>query len=510
MPASLTTAEKNTFSLPRGTKLRLALRQHFAQQRQAILRFIRTGRKDQAGLLPWVWPEWDDFRLGALAMSERMTPLISGVWEAAGLKFAPRVGLDPDQWSVVNPHTAQKIREATLAFCDSTNQTTSEELDTALTKTRQELARGIIDEGESIPQLTKRVNRIFDQASKSKARTIAQTETARAVHAAQDEAARQSGVVTGWKWLASADACDVCLAIVARCPQVKLGQPFAVIGNNPHYSQIMHPPAHPRCNCTVTEITVLDKQPKFHPALHDPESITDQEHSRIAPEQRRLIEQAIGAPKPVKPVRKPRKPKPGPYLMTTHGHIRDEEKEEIQAIVESFPKKVLKTIADHGATFAVAETWEALDPIQAQEQPRGWPAGATWANTDGAYRGAEKQILVARRHRRIGDNKLILSERVPGVLRHETGHGFDDALGRPSHANQEFKDAYLADVAKLPHAMATHLAYYLQSGNTGLGEVFAEAFAELHGGGCDKDEVLKNFPSCTKIVKRWAKAGKIT
>ncbi|HUE15612.1 MAG TPA: phage minor head protein [Planctomycetaceae bacterium] len=220
-----------------------------------------------------------------------MTPIISATWDRAGSFFASQVGLDPDHWSVVNSHTAQKIQMAALDFCRETNATTSDDLDAALAKTRQQLQEGIVDEGESVEQLTKRVNAVFDQASKSRARAIAQTETSRAVHAAQEDAAMHSGIVTGWKWLASSDACDVCLAIAARAPTVKLGQPFAIIGTNPTYAKIMYPPAHPHCNCTVTEVLDTDKQPTFHPTLDQPEAVTQSEAEAHAAETRRSYEE---------------------------------------------------------------------------------------------------------------------------------------------------------------------------------------------------------------------------
>jgi hypothetical protein len=295
--------EKNTFRLPTGEPLRREVRQVFRLQREAILRYLRTGKKDQQPPLPWHLPSWNDFRLGALAISERMTPIISAVWDHAGAQFNARVGLDPDEWSVTNPHTAGKIQGAALDFCQETNDTTSEQLDVALARTRQELAEGLA-EGEALPKLTKRVNQIFDKAEKWRARRIAQTETSRAMHAAQDEAARQSGVVTGWKWLASADACDLCLAIVARTPAVKLGTAFAVVGTNPTYSHIYYPPAHPNCNCTVVEVLDSDAQPEFGQTLHQPEGATREEVEALAPAQTELINSIFPPP------RKPAKPKP--------------------------------------------------------------------------------------------------------------------------------------------------------------------------------------------------------
>lgn len=264
-------AEANTYGLPRGEAIRKELVSVFREQRRKLLAFLATGRKDSEGdNLPHAWPDWNDFKLGALAMSERMTPLLEAVWDQAAGKFAPRVGLDPNTWQVVNPHTERMIAAAALAFSQSTNDTTSMQLDVALEKTRQALKEGVVEQGESVFYLTKRVKEIFDGAETWRARRIAQTETSRAVHAAQEQAAIASGVVTGWTWLLSSDACPLCQTIARRAPAVQLGQPFAQVGSNPHYSEVRFPPAHPHCNCTVNEVLDSDEQPSWAEPLHQP------------------------------------------------------------------------------------------------------------------------------------------------------------------------------------------------------------------------------------------------
>ena len=286
----------------------------YREQRNAILRFLRTGKKEQQGdNLPWVWPTWEDFRLGALSISQRMVPMLSATWDRALNRFMPRVGLDPDSMDVVNPHLERQIQQQALDFCQSTNDSTSQTLDAALAKLREELTEGIVKEGEALPEITKRVNQIFNLAEKKKAREIAQTETSRAVHSAQEQAAIHSGVVIGWRWLASADACDVCLAIVARCPVVKLGQSFAVIGHNPTYQNVKFPPAHPRCNCTVTEVLDTDETPRFHPTLDQPSPATPEEIDKINEREMDRVNDVVrtwdpetgeyGSPLPSKPKR---------------------------------------------------------------------------------------------------------------------------------------------------------------------------------------------------------------
>ena len=217
-----------------------------------------------------------------MAISERFTPLLAAIWESAADKFAFKVGLDPNKWSVINPHTEAMIQSAALDFCQSTNDSTSLKLNEALQKTKDELAEGTIQQGENLEQITGRINQVFDKLDRKGARRIAQTEASRAVHAAQEQAAIASKVVTGWHWLASSDACPICLAIAARCPDVKLGQPFAVIGNNPTYKTIKFPPAPRTLQLRPEEILDSDPQPKWHDTLDQPKPATDEEADAVA------------------------------------------------------------------------------------------------------------------------------------------------------------------------------------------------------------------------------------
>jgi len=268
-------SEKNTYGLPRGDKVRRELRAWFKRQRKAVLHYVKTGEirtKDESGGdIPPSIPDFDAFGLGSLPMSERMVPLIGAIWDDAGQSFNARLGLDPDSFSVVNPNTRQAVEKSTLEFCESTNATTHLELTEALRKTREAISEGLIARGDSVADLTKRINDIFSGAETWRARRIAATEASRAVHAAQEMSAVDSDVVTGWKWLLSEDACPLCQTVARRVPAVRLGQPFAVIGNNPAYATIKFPPLHVSCQCSVQEVLDIDRQPEWSATLYDPE-----------------------------------------------------------------------------------------------------------------------------------------------------------------------------------------------------------------------------------------------
>jgi hypothetical protein len=250
-------AERNTYGLPQGESIRREMAKVFREQRAQVLDAIspvKSLKADQdimgGGMTPLI-PEidWDALFLGPLEMAKRFVPLLEVIWDKAGANLLARVGEDPAEWSVEDPNLQQKITDSAMAFCEATNATTTRQLGQALEDTRD-----AIRTGASVETLTQRINAIFDQAEKWRARRIATSEASRAYHAAELESAVQSEVVAGFKWLASADACPYCLTVARRVPAVRLGQPFAVMGDNPDYSVVQFPPLHPHCQCSIEEI----------------------------------------------------------------------------------------------------------------------------------------------------------------------------------------------------------------------------------------------------------------
>lgn len=245
-------AEDNTFGLPDGAPLRSAI-QRFAEQQLAVL----LGEIPDIGqTLPQTVVSLSNFDA---PMATAITPVISAYWDFAGKTTRAKLGLDPDQWQVVDPNTHRKIMESALSFCQETNASTSHELNEALDMLRQELVTGIIEQGESIPQLRKRVKSVFTELTDKRAGLIARTETSRALHAATLQSADESGVVEAKKWLASANSCPICLAIEESSKDgIPIDNSFATVGKHPIYSDVKTSPAHPQCRCTIT--LVLTKE----------------------------------------------------------------------------------------------------------------------------------------------------------------------------------------------------------------------------------------------------------
>ena len=152
------------------------------------------------------------------------------------------VGVDFD---VSNPRAIQFIEKRKIKL-KQVNDTTEKAI-------RKQLTQGI-DLGESIPELRKRVQGVFADASKNRATTIARSETIRASNAGAEEAYIQSGVVEGKEWLAEMGprTCEFCLAMNGKTMGLgqnffALGEQMTVDGQTMHfdYDDVQYPPLHP-------------------------------------------------------------------------------------------------------------------------------------------------------------------------------------------------------------------------------------------------------------------------
>lgn len=243
-------------------RLEKSLRQWFRRQRSAVLNAFTPWLQGRSGEIPTTAREvlnGPDY--GPIAMAGHVFSRLEIIWDLAGFATTEKlngkldtIGERPKEWNVRRSDIREQIYQLALAFCEETNATTSLALDDALFLLRDELAKSIVETGESGFYLRKRVESVFDQAETWRAERIARTEAIRAHHAAQLEAAHNSGVVIGWEWLVSSDACPLCHEIANKVGRVRLGENFAVIGDHPIYKHIPFPPAHPHCGCSMIEI----------------------------------------------------------------------------------------------------------------------------------------------------------------------------------------------------------------------------------------------------------------
>lgn len=87
---------------------------------------------------------------------------------------------------------------------------------------------------------------------RKRAETIAVTEASRAQHAGEVDHYRSMGIKRH-QWMASADACDVCMGLDGVT--LAMGSAFFTHdGGKAAYRVVEHPPLHPLCKCTVVPV----------------------------------------------------------------------------------------------------------------------------------------------------------------------------------------------------------------------------------------------------------------
>jgi HK97 family phage portal protein len=244
-------AQPHSRRLPEGHDLEDRLKTFFRWQRGQVLSRIKMYFENRTKI------SLDPVDLSSFAeeMRSRVAPLIEMLYDRYGREALTRVGATDmvDLWDVSVPEVRDAIKEQTIEFCRTTQRTTTFQINKAIEEVKEQLRLGILSGRNTPAELTRRVNGVFKHAEKYRAQRIALTESSRAVHRGQMLAAQKSGRVKGFRWLLSPDACEICQDIHSDQEEVTLGSNFAVRGSGP-YSDIKHPPAHPNCMCTVTEV----------------------------------------------------------------------------------------------------------------------------------------------------------------------------------------------------------------------------------------------------------------
>jgi hypothetical protein len=190
------------------------------------------------------------------------------------------------------------------------------------------------------------------------------------------------------------------------------------------------------------------------------------------------------------------------------GTMDEHNSKEISRIFNEMPQPVLNSLAENGCKLHLGNRLGDVRPDLKGKRPRGWLKGMTWESAEGLYDRDRKEIVSC--NQRLGWNgEYVDSNRKIGVLYHETGHAFDQASGDASRS-PEFIRAYNEDVHQ-QHVSGMDTkpySYFLQSGNAGRSETWAECFALINGWGTGAKDIRKVFPNSVKVIKDYIKSGK--
>lgn len=230
-----------------------ALQRYFAAQEADVLSRFPVEKsmgvtKDISDVIIFDRPMWENRMkiVGAIYTKEAMDA--AGKDEMAGLLVG--VGFDVESQAAQEFVATNSIKLA------------GEVTDTTIKAIREQLAYGI-REGESMPELSRRVRSVFGEASRERSLMIARSETIKASNFGAVESYRQSGVVSGKQWYCASGerTCDWCLSLHEKI--IELDDNFFDQGDRMvvnertmklDYSDVGYPPLHPNCRCTVLPI----------------------------------------------------------------------------------------------------------------------------------------------------------------------------------------------------------------------------------------------------------------
>jgi len=168
-------------------------------------------------------------------------------------------------FDIARPEVQSFLDDYTFRFSHAVNETTYDQV-------RQVLKQGL-GEGQTYKEIADGINGVFDYAERSRSLTIAETEGSRALNAGTVEAWKMSGQVAGYYWDADPAACEFCRALAEQygpdSEMMKLGEVFAAKGDilagadggdmRCDYSDVPHPPLHPRCICALEPVLIGEK-----------------------------------------------------------------------------------------------------------------------------------------------------------------------------------------------------------------------------------------------------------
>jgi hypothetical protein len=246
--------------IPTGSEFRF-VRPLMIQMAETLAR--QASRGERLNLKPWIEAMkeaavpviWHYYQHGAREKAKELLALLGKRRRSLGWQPIVRKNISTAvrgidfSFDLLLPQVRDAVQNAAFALAKTTMETAALEAKRAIQSARAQLDVGLRS-GEGIRELNRRFYEIFSDPHK--AARIAQSEASRAMHAGQLQAARESEVVRGLEWLASADACDACLKLNGK--QVKLGEPFYVDPKGGPYSVVLHPTLHPLCMCSTKDV----------------------------------------------------------------------------------------------------------------------------------------------------------------------------------------------------------------------------------------------------------------
>lgn len=231
---------------PYERKFRDKLKQLFrVQEAEVLANMKRTPKSIKVNWQDdWLFNEADWVK----RFGEEGKPFIGGVIEDVGVSTMGdlAVGIDFD---INDPRVQRFMGDKVAKYSKDVNDTTLKAL-------RETLREGI-GAGESIPDLRQRVRHVYDVADRTRATTIARTETASSANKATIEAYRQSGLVEKKEWLTAPDERVRDSHVATNGQQVALNKIFTLGSGVRTEAPGQSGVAEEDVNCRCTTVPIL-------------------------------------------------------------------------------------------------------------------------------------------------------------------------------------------------------------------------------------------------------------
>lgn len=199
------------------------------------------------------WSEWE------VKFQEFDQLLLPSVFASWGPEILNQIIIGID-FNADNQLIHEFIQDHSYRMAVNVNETTKKKI--------QDIFDTAVDNGESVPQIMKRIRAEFADIGKVRANMIARSEIMRAHNASSEMAYIQSGVVEFKQWYTARDErrCPFCAEMHGKTMAVggeyfKQGDRFEVTDSEGKrhvmkldYSDIKYPPLHIRCRCVLLPI----------------------------------------------------------------------------------------------------------------------------------------------------------------------------------------------------------------------------------------------------------------
>lgn len=161
------------------------------------------------------------------------------------------------------------------------------------------------------------------------------------------------------------------------------------------------------------------------------------------------------------------------------------------------PAEIRDQLNKAGYKIVLVPTMADFEPWKSSIRPRGYRHGSTRTDERALFNRDLKTVVIAEQKARSSGWHMSL----PEAIQHELGHAIDDYLGEYS-ALPKYRQAYKEDVDSGDKSLASKLAYYLQPGDAGRHETFAQLFAITCPNRTSSAKDMKaQFPRTLELVR---------